>query len=259
MLPYHKLPEHLAGRKGTVAYFARQPKRKLMMFVHGFGGSAIGTWDPMHEILPMLKRSDGWDLVFYEYRSLRPAALNSANMLRQFIDDLTKSQSRKMGGDYTNVLVVAHSLGALITRRCMLDAHTLGRKWAPVAELLLFGPAHCGATAVALGNELLSSFGPLGATLAAVFQLGAPVLRDLDPNSTFVADLIAKTNRALAKHAKAPLVAKRVLFGLNDQVVQARDFCSDPPSDTIPGQGHMNVCRPRAPYRQPLKEVVRLL
>lgn len=211
----------------------------------------------MHELLPMEQASDGWDIVFYGYESTRARALSSANMLRQFIDDFATSRRERSGEQsYRDVLVVAHSLGALIARQCVLDALRERLPWASRTRLLLFGPAHRGASVVALGKELLAGVGSWGAAAAALFNYRAPALQDLDPASAFVRKLAEDTQIALRVRKKPPLVADRVLWGQFDKVVQVENFCLDPASFAVANQGHVKVCKPTAQYIVPLQEVV---
>jgi pimeloyl-ACP methyl ester carboxylesterase len=270
MLPHHFLPEPIKSGRDSIAFHARNPKGRLIVFVHGFGGSATGTWNQMHEMLPLRPESDGWDIVFYGYPSLRAQALNSANLLRQFISNFTEARFRKrnktpaaltvqVATKYNQIIIVAHSLGALITRQAVLDAYREKLPWLSATRLILFGPAHRGASLAALGKELLSIGGAWGALAAIVFKLGAPVLKDLEPVSTFVKELQAATEAALKKHKKSPLKADRVIFGEHDFVVEALTFCQDRPAEAIQGQGHMSVCKPLVGYLTPLEKVVEFL
>ena len=262
MLPNHTLPEPLNVGKDTVAFFARAPKNKLVVFVHGFGGGATSTWDPMHELLPLQPQSAGWDIVFYGYHSVSAPALNSANLLRQFISEFVASRARTIAprGSATqkapDVLIAGHSLGALIARQAVLDAFTQQVAWATRTRLLLFGAAHCGADITVLAGELLASIGPIGAVATSLFQFGSPALRDLNPNGPFVQKLQQDTIAALKRHPKAPLKADHVLWGEFDRVVRVQNFCKDPASFTVAKKRHMNVCKPAGAYLLPLNEVV---
>lgn len=268
MFPHHFIPEPIKSGRDSIVFHARQPAARLIVFVHGFGGSATGTWDQMHEMLPLRPEAAGWDIVFYGYRSLQARALMNADLLRQFISTFTdtrfskQNKSRPAGQPpltYEKVVIVAHSLGALITRRAVLDAFKEGLPWASKTRLVLFGPAHRGASLAALGKELFKAGGSWGAVVTIVLKLGAPVLQDLELDSPFVFELQEATKEALKRHKKPPLKADRVVFGERDIVVQALSFCQDKASVAIQGHSHMSVCKPLPGYLTPLEMIVEFL
>src|SRR4051794_2647056 len=72
--PSHSFPQHLNSGKNSVAQWATQPDGQLVIFIHGFGGDAIATWNDMQLMLPADRRFDGVDLAFYGYDSMRSRA-----------------------------------------------------------------------------------------------------------------------------------------------------------------------------------------
>src|SRR5215204_6590829 len=93
MLPNHYMDVPLEYGEGSIAYFSRAPTGTALVFVHGFNGNALTAWERMHELLPREDKIAGVDVVFYGYRSLKARALNSANLLRQFLSNFLEGGS----------------------------------------------------------------------------------------------------------------------------------------------------------------------
>src|SRR3954469_25635338 len=72
------------GRKSR-AHWAVTPTKRAIVFVHGFGGDAIGTWQQFPRLLALQDGCRGHDLVFFGYDGLRSYAQNSAVQLRDFL------------------------------------------------------------------------------------------------------------------------------------------------------------------------------
>jgi len=262
MLPHHYLSVELKPGARSIAYFARAPKGVLLLFVHGFVGHRTDTWELMHEMLPNEPSLIGVDIVFYGYKSTQGQALSNANLLRQFISSFVTrekndepSERQKLKFAYKKIVIVAHSLGAALTRQAQLDALKMKERWARRTSLVLFGPAHCGAFLAKVGFELGASTRLLSALTAAI-GFAIPVVRDLRPDSDFIKDLQSQTLAYLKKNPKAPLKAKRVIFGDSDRVVMVRNFCADPVSDTWLDCNHTSVCKVSQRFRRPIDEII---
>lgn len=270
MLPNHYMDVPLESGEGSVAYFSRAPAGTALVFVHGFNGNALTAWDRMHELLPQESKIAGVDVVFYGYRSLKARALNSANLLRQFLSDFNNPAGRLQAKApaerrtkfpstrYSKIVVVAHSLGGAVTRRAMLDALRLDEPWAKKTRLVLFAPAHCGASLTNLRREI-SGASKILSIFAALLDVKVPVLPDLAPNSDFITALREETTAALQGHSGPPLKAEAVIFGQYDNIVEVRNFCLDPPSDAWPEHTHTSLCKASESFRDPLDEVLKRL
>jgi pimeloyl-ACP methyl ester carboxylesterase len=267
MLPNHYMDVSLGYGEGTVAYFARAPLGTAIIFVHGFGGHAIDTWERMHELLPREGAAAGVDVVFYGYRSMKAQALASANLLRQFLADFvdpagtaqkqvpTGRREQYPALAYNKIIIVAHSLGAAVARRAVLDAFRLGQAWVHETRLVLFAPAHCGAILTALKKEIKGTSKILS-LFAALIDLNVPVMADLEPNSSFITSLRDETLRELERHPNPPLTADIIVFGELDNVVAVQNFCKDPPSISWLQHGHMSLCKVTDAFRDPLVQIL---
>src|SRR4051812_46296137 len=114
------------GIKSEVQW-ALHPSGKAFVFVHGFGGGAVTTWVQFPTLLQSERGYSGYDHFFYGYDALRKRARPSADSLVQFLDRLftdpvglfsetTTTFVRSPTLQYDAVVVVAHSLGAVVSR-----------------------------------------------------------------------------------------------------------------------------------------------
>lgn len=249
----HSVAIALPWGQGSVGYFAKQPARRLLVFVHGFGGTASGTWAGTEAALAADSRAATCDLAYFGYRSVRAQPEMSAAILRRFLNEAAGASaewnahaSRALGAAvtraYDEILVIAHSLGAPISRRALLDAISCQAPWAGKTRLQLFAPAHMGAFLHKLRKEL-GIVSELIASLTAVAKLGVLSLDGLEPNSHFLNQLMEDSRKELANGWEAQIKARQVIFGEGEMVVMVQPFLEDPPADVWPGHGHRSVCR----------------
>lgn len=260
----HALPFPLPWGRGSVGYFADQPAERLIIFVHGFGGGALKTWKGMEALLE-LPEVQAADVVFYGYGSLAAPARNSATLFRKFLASAatlegpwwtTLSRGGAIGGrEYKDILIVAHSLGAVVVRRALLDSIAAKGSWVERTRILLFGPAHMGTRLVNLSLLLRSGLGSILSDFFVFGRVKVPVLDDLEEGSDFLRELLEESEAVVEERGEQSIRAEAVIFGERDNVVRTRPFCVDPLSDVWPGEDHCSVCR--AP--QTVYEVARYL
>jgi alpha-beta hydrolase superfamily lysophospholipase len=268
---YHHLPDNLP-RYGTdtFAQWAVTPGEKAIVFVHGFKGHAVDTWTDFPAMLTADSRLAGVDLYFFGYDGLTTQAGVSAAVFQQFIEDLGTDPTEIFGTNrgvrpgfvYTRILLVAHSLGAVVVRRALLDAATddSTAAWLNRVKLILFAPAHRGAYAAVLASGFLSEQDWwLGRLAAKVVAYNVPLLEDLKPGSSVLQQLDSDTHNALATSPDAPhLVAAHVVWTQYDKVVLNLRFGADRPPELV-ATDHLRVCKPTNAYPGPLNTVVRAL
>ena len=162
---HHYFGEPLAFGVATNAHWAVAQPLNVLVFVHGFFGHAVNTWTSFPEMLLADARMAGTDIVFYGYDGKFRQAGNSALELLNFLRKLAEQpwtlsssgigRSRKDPG-YVRIVIAAHSLGAVITRRALLDASRAGALWLDRVRVVLFAPAHNGAYAAVLASAFAS-------------------------------------------------------------------------------------------------------
>src|SRR5438105_9623963 len=139
--------------RNSQAWWSAEPTTSLIIFVHGFGGSAVGTWRDFPGSLRSQLR--GSDLVFYGYDGEHARAGISAGLLKKhmnvFLDHPDKVFNESMlmmvqrdAFQYETITVVAHSLGAIVSRLALVEAFNEKQPWVNAIRLILFAPAHRG-------------------------------------------------------------------------------------------------------------------
>jgi alpha-beta hydrolase superfamily lysophospholipase len=249
--------------KDVRVIFATNPSRKAILFIHGYNGDAINTWSDFHELLPGRPKCAHSDIYFYGYDGLWAELQATAAIFRAFLDNLfngtntlfkenlTPSESRPIDFMYDELVIVAHSLGAVIARRALLDATQIGSDWISRIKLVLFAPAHKGARAVDLAMEALSWITPL--KFCKIFiSFNSPITEQLKPGSQTLKDLLEETNTATKNGGNPHLIAKKVVIAQYDKIVTNERFGNDPPPESIPDTTHTSVCKPKINFLQPI-------
>lgn len=262
--PTHIFTEFQWTKKKSVARWSREPSGKLVVFVHGFGGSHK-TWDDFHELLPRSEVGRGSDFVFYCYDGLNTRADPSASKLFDFLWQLAENPAEFINQTvipkqhrtpfvYDQIVIVAHSLGAIVSRLALLRVKDENPKWKNKLKLLLFAPAHLGAEVVPLVRDTFL----LGRILPLASFLKFQALIDLDKDSDILKQLWRETEATLAQNGEFRnlLVADAVWFGDNENVVSNARFCSDPNHQYIEGRRHSTVCKPTHNNKEPLKYIL---
>jgi pimeloyl-ACP methyl ester carboxylesterase len=266
---------HLAARalkssqapdKDVTVLFASEPNRKAILFIHGFSGDAITTWSYFPQMIPGTPAFAGHDLFFYGFDGLWAEMIASAAMFRDFLDRLFKNVSKLANDnlhllaqrapvfDYDELMIVAHSLGAVVARRAVLDATAQGKPWVARTKLVLFAPAHNGAPAAELAVEAVANFPFLGKFISAGKYV-SPLISQLKPGSTELQQLLADTVKARENNANPHLRAKRVFIAQYEKIIGNSRFADDPPPDAIPGANHITICKPRNDFRLPMERL----
>jgi Putative serine esterase (DUF676) len=168
---------------------ASQQPTRLVVFVHGFHGRAVGSW----EAFPAAGLTREWwhtsDMLFVGYRSHHDSIVGLANRLRTRLPDFYPTVPNKVLEErdcrlqenkaYEELILVAHSLGGVVVRWALLE---VAREWsnelksnpgAPRPRLLdakqlLFSPAISGVRYIGR-FALLDGFDP-GAFIKTVLS-----------------------------------------------------------------------------------------
>lgn len=255
----------LAG-PGSYALLATGPApRAAIVFVHGLGGSPVGTWGDFPSLIIDSPRFQAFDLYFYSYRSVSSQIgilasecdylIRNLWLLRQALLAGSEKLSTSGGesGTYEKLVVVAHSLGGVLARQAALDATAAGQSWPSRAQLVLFAPAHCGAR---LATSLMRLFESV-----PFLQLATPIAGYLIPASDELHPEHSTVLRALRErteaHASADPSAKvwrsHCVFGDREHVVIVAHFLADARRLPNPYRiDHGQICRPTAAWRWPL-------
>ncbi|HEY7248668.1 MAG TPA: alpha/beta fold hydrolase [Xanthobacteraceae bacterium] len=254
-----------------------------ILFIHGWGGNAGGTWESFPQLAATMSEASGADIFFLDYPSLESQVPFCAAQLRSFLMDLVRAPAdtiinsslpataprRTRAMRYRRIVVIAHSMGAVIARRALLDLDLPPPDGLTDDELgrfafLFFAPAHCGsAIPLLIGSGLGLDFLPGAKLIGALARLWFQSLRDLEEGSAFLAKLAqdnkqtreARTGRGGSiGHLRAI-----VYHAHNDRVVSQNGFDQDPPFRPVMDQNHRSICKPNAEYREPFEALRAIL
>jgi pimeloyl-ACP methyl ester carboxylesterase len=250
------------------AFFALRPQEKAVLFIHGFSGNAQETWPDFPGMAQKSPKFDGRDLYFYGYDGVQAGIESSAAIFRVFLERLFEEAAEMVNHSvphavyqrhvefrYGELHIVAHSLGAVIARRALLDATRQNKWWVSHVKLVLFAPAHCGAKVVDLALMAASSLSWMGGIFSAITQWVSPLVPQLHPDSPQIKALWRDTELACAGGQAPHLIAQRVIIAHYENIVENVTFVHDPPPLTIPGTTHQSVCKPTETRRSPLNHL----
>ena len=261
----HTPPIRIRYGKNSTAYLSLSKPHTLVIFVHGFAGEAQGTWDDFPRLIRTQNDFDECDVVFYGYESLKGQANNNALRFYRDLTALLEKHPNRLGYarndveidfEYENVLIIGHSLGAIIIRRALLCAKTDDKSWLDRCRMVLFAPAHRGAR---IQNLVMQCMPILGKVAVSLGLLTIPVLDDLKPDSVTITSLLADSNMYLASGTGDFTKAHNVLWAEREIVVHNQPFCQDENATLVERKGHTKVCKPSEDYLLPYQVVVNAL
>lgn len=261
----HTPPIFLKQGKNTSAFLTIDKPKNLVIFVHGFNGKATGTWGEFPDLIRNTNDFVNSDVIFYGYDSLKGQANNNAVTFYSFLNYICENSPNNLGYKrhhleddfrYQQILIVAHSLGAIVVRRALLNANTENKFWLPNCKMVLFAPAHKGAR---IQNLIIESLPSVGKIITGLGLLKIPVLDDLRPTSQTILNLIADSQYYLNQNKGQFTIAHKVIWANNEVVVHNDQFCNDPPPTLIDNKSHSSVCKPRASYPDPYLIVINAL
>lgn len=235
-----------------IEFIRRENRNNVILFVHGFTGGK-DTWKhPVEGYFhdQLLKHEfvgENFDVATFEYyttlTNLFPAVNSVAqrvlslfkniqpkakkNVSVEEISDLLNTRIRFDLDSYENIVVVAHSMGGLVTKACILKDLESGR----ISKIKLFlslAVPHLGAD-LAIYGKLISS---------------NKQIRDLAPLS----DLCPTMTNAWMRHSIKPEI--KYFCGAYDDVVNHNSAVGSDnnPQDIITcDDGHLSICKPEGP------------
>jgi pimeloyl-ACP methyl ester carboxylesterase len=248
--------------------WAMKPEGKLVIFVHGFGGDALTTWEQFVSLWP--EKHAGWDLAFFGYPSLAfnveehtISFLNFLNLVlaspadtvNRTIKELFAYRSnlrREPNFGFSRIVLVAHSMGAVICRRALIQHKD--SPWVSNTKIILFAPAHKGAKPL-MFFEALTAIN-WGSAFGAGLKFFIPPLKDLKEGSDVLLKLEEKITHIVLGGRKEPFVASRVVHAMPDWIVHNALFASDPDPEQVFKTTHRKVCKPQLDWERPLKNVI---
>jgi pimeloyl-ACP methyl ester carboxylesterase len=237
-----------------------KPDGRVMIFVHGYGGAdCMETWSDFPRLLPLHPQVAGCDFIFYGYDGLRADLVASAGLFERFLNDLLSgtairlnaalpiSASRPAGFSYNKIMLVGHSLGAVILRWALLDARSRNRNWLEDGRIrfMLYAPAHSGADVVALAREILERGAFFLRFFSGAARFVSPLIDQLKPNSEHLQTLARNSRQAMREVGPTSyLKPAAVVIAEYENIVRNIPFCEDGPAEVIQGTNHISICKP---------------
>jgi len=265
------------------AMLSRQPAvATAVVFVHGWSGSGVGTWDHFPRALRFMPEARAVDFLFVDYPSTTHTVAFCSDQLRGFLLDLVRDPAERIldpslprdaarrppAHRYTRIIIVAHSMGAFISRRALLDLDRdeLDRAEREKFQLLYFAPAHKGSRlplliASGLGLDWLPGAVAVGKLLTVHYRsledlaVGSESLKSLADDSR---DVTAK-RQAAREPEPIDYLRARVLHAEKDKVVVQDTFYPDRAADPVMRRNHRTVCKPNDEFRRPVEALRRML
>jgi pimeloyl-ACP methyl ester carboxylesterase len=263
---------------GSRVLLCRQPATTAIVFVHGWGGGAHTTWEAFPHAVRFSPETATADAFLLAYASRKFSVATYSSHLRTFFHDLLHAPAKEiLDGSlprdaerrpakftYKQVILVAHSMGAVISRRALLDLDErpprdggLDDNDRKKIRLLLFAPAHKGSTLPLLIASGLGLDWIPGATLAGnALTHYYRSLRDLAINSESLRRLEADTKAAREGHASRRGVGHHLIaevyHAADDKVVEQDRFDRDHEMPSIFSKDHRSLCKPTDNYRRPV-------
>jgi pimeloyl-ACP methyl ester carboxylesterase len=265
----------------SLALLSRTHATKAIVFVHGFAGSADKTWEQFARSLRAMPEATDADAFFVEYESTTTPVPFCAAEFRGFLLDLLREPSTRVvngslpegaprrapGATYGRIVLVGHSMGAVVARRALLelDRDELRPEERDLISMLFFAPAHKGAREI--GRLVASGLGldrlPGGDIIGALLRSRYRSVDDLTKKSDCLVDLdlASRSRREDRKNAGESweYLRAHVEHAEADHVVYQDPFDDDRAIHPVMRENHRSICKPRDGYRAPVEAVRRLL
>lgn len=255
----HTISVEIKHGSDSQGFFSYNKAEVLIVFVHGFGGNSLSTWNNFPSFLLSDSKFSNSDLIFYGYETFKGQAGDHAGQLYNFMNQLQTPLSNNIlpkeqnlpERNYSKIVLLAHSLGAIITRQTLLLAEIDNKDWVNKVVMGLFAPAHNGANIINLAMQALPG---LSGLLGVFAKLRYPILSDLDNHEEgIIQDIKSKTeflqNQGKAEYTKA----KFVVYAMGDKVVRNIQYLNDKPPVVISPASHITICKPTEDFKAPIE------
>lgn len=258
------LMAYLREGLNSVGYYTKEAPETLVIFVHGFFGDAVTNWSEFERSVGNKIDFIKCDFIFYGYDSLSVQVTGNGHILYDHLQKFVKPPQkiirtrRPIAESYNKIILLAHSLGAIVVRRALLSAKYDEAPWLNLCSMILFAPAHCGVHPQKMALELLPN---IISIVAIVAPFIFPVLNDIQKNAQTIADLKTESEKYLSNGEGNFAIASIILEAPGDRVVYLGRFGRDPNPKTQQGRKHKNVCKPslKQQYSEPIKALIEIL
>jgi pimeloyl-ACP methyl ester carboxylesterase len=275
---YVTLPAHNKSF-ALLSEAAQDNVKRAVVFIHGFNGSARGTWTDFQSLVDDPGSASSWwelaDLYFFHYQwdSVFQQLTNNALKIYKFIESVYPKPGiigrayayRKESFRYEELVLVGHSEGGLILRKVILQAAERDKTiktfmWdsryrempQPAvsgmlrAKMRLFAPA--------LGGDMQSGFVGILVSLPVIsnFLSSSAAKKGMNPSSQQVLAARDQT-KEYAQRLIFDCFRAHVIWAEKDTIISSEKYaddsqCLNPPQ----GTNHSSVCKPSLSFTLPL-------
>lgn len=265
MANHHTTSIEIKHGINTQGYYSFENPDNLIVFVHGFGGNSLGTWNNFPSILLFDDQFKKSDIIYYGYDTFKGQAGDHAAELYHFLNICVKPLANNVlptlqnlpERDYKRIILVAHSLGAVLVRQAQLLAYIDKKTWVNQSEIALYAPAHNGAEIISLAMQALPG---LSGLLGIFAKFRFPILNDLDAKDDGILKVIKEQTEKLQSAGEGEFTkARLVVYSKGDKVVKSFQYLLDKPAEVIPDTSHISVCKPKDAFIRPvelLKQII---
>lgn len=216
--------------RGNISTLVMRIMRKLIIFIHGLGGSRKGTWQKFPQLIEAEEELKEFDIDFFGFPSAllglrywfgkHPSIQEVARGLKSFIDNRCCR--------YDEIVLICHSLGGLIGKQYIIDC--LKYKYElKVNKILLYATPSIGSNWANIGTVF---FNPL------LRQQN----RQLCVNSEFSQNLNTEWNHFDTSNIQI----KYVIAGKDMWVNYISGTSGGEYSETVVDEGHLSLVKPKA-------------
>jgi pimeloyl-ACP methyl ester carboxylesterase len=253
--------------------------KRAVVFIHGFNGSARGTWADFLSLVDDPAASSDWweiaDLFFFHYQwdSIFRQLTNNTLKIFKFIKAIFPYPEiigrahayRSEAFEYEELILVGHSEGGLLLRKVIVeaaerDASILSfvrsakhaQQIQPSAEGML--KAKMRLFAPALGGDMQSGLVGVLASLPVVAHAlsSSAAKKGMDQGSPSVTEARRRTDR-YAEDIWFDCFRAHILWAEKDAIINSEKYSEDKQCHNFPpGSDHINICKPNLNYSLPL-------
>ncbi len=253
--------------------------KRAVIFVHGFNGSAQGTWTDFLSLVDDPAVSSGWwdpsDLFFFHYQwdSIFRQLTNNTLKIYKFVESIFPRPEiigrahayRSEHFEYEELTLVGHSEGGLLLRKVIIEAterdSTLldfvrdakyRQQNQPLpqgmlkAKVRLFAPA--------LGGDMQSGLVGVLASLPVISHAlsSSAAKKGMDQGSPSVTEARRRTDR-YAEDILFDCFRAHILWAEKDSIINSEKYTEDKQCHNFPvGTSHTSICKPTLNYPLPL-------
>ena len=256
--------------------------KRAVVFIHGFNGSAKGTWTDFMSLVDDPQASTNWweaaDLFFFDYQSdsVFRQLTNNTLKIYKFIEEIFPKPEiigrayayRSESFEYDELFLVGHSEGGLLLRRVIVEAAqrdtTIGTfmrdsRYAEISQPAAAGmlKAKMRLFAPALGGDMQSGLVGVLASLPVVSNAlsASAAKKGMDQGAPSVTEARKRTDR-YAEYLWFDCFRAHIIWAEKDSIINSEKYTEDRQCHNFPtGTTHTGICKPTLIYPLPLNFV----